>query len=298
MLDFRIQTFIAVWEERNYTRAAERLFLTQPAVSQHIKYLEEEFGGPLFHHKGKELRLTQGGELLYQWAVIASAEAERTRLRVKRAVQGVMITLRFGATRTIGEYIIPTVLKYYLRDNPERKVSYLVDNTRNLLIKLEKGDVDFVFLEGNFDSGRYKTELLLRDSFVAVCSPDVAMDPASVLLRDLTDQRFIVREKGSGSRTIIEGALDALGINLSSFSSVLEVGNIEAIKELVSSGIGISILYRQSVVSDLRSQRLKEISLKDFSLSHEYSFVTTKDSLYRKEYMEFLYYAQKILKKR
>ena len=129
MTDFRLHTFIHVCREKSFTRAAEVLHITQPAVSQHIKYLEEDLGQTLLDIRGRNIEPTKEGLLLLRFAEKAEADSLRTRERIRSAAQS--RSLRFGATRTIGEYIMPKKLVSWVRKFPETKVSMKVANAKS-----------------------------------------------------------------------------------------------------------------------------------------------------------------------
>lgn len=286
MLDFRLQTFLAVWNEKGYTRAAEKLFVTQPAVSQHIKYLEQQLGTDLFRSVGRQLFLTDAGAMLYRYAAAVQAEGKKTEA-VIRSLPG-SVPLRFGATRTIGEYVLPHPLRDYLRNHPQAELSMVVDNTDILLGKLLDGGIDFAFIEGIFDRQTFATSLFLRDAFIPVCAPGDSLCTGPVDLHDLFSRRLIVREHGSGSRVILENALASLNATTQDFRQVLELGNLEVIKDLVGEGLGIAFLYARSVENELASGKLSRIPLKGFAVFHDYSFVRLKNSVYEQTYQDFL----------
>jgi DNA-binding transcriptional LysR family regulator len=286
VLDFRIETFLAVWNEKNYTRAAEKLFVTQPAVSQHIKHLEERLGATLFRSVGRQLFLTEAGTILYRYAAAVQAEGKKTEALIRSRANSV--PLRFGATRTIGEYVLSDPLRDYLRSSPQAELSMVVDNTDILLAKLLDGSIDFAFIEGIFDRQAFATSVFMHDAFLPICAPDDPLGSRLVDLADLFPRRLIVREHGSGSRVVLENSLAGLNATTGDFRHVLELGNLEVIKELVTEGLGITFLYERSVRKELASGKLTRISLKDFSVVHDYSFVRLKNSVYEQTYKDFL----------
>jgi DNA-binding transcriptional LysR family regulator len=287
VIDFRIKTFLAVWEEKGYTKAANRLALTQPAVSQHIKYLEEQLKNPLFKFNGREIALTDAGGVLYRYASVAESDGEKTASLI---LSGSFISrhIRFGATRTIGEYLLAVPIAEYVKKNPDTKFSLVVDNTDILLEKLARGQIDFAFIEGIFDRSRYSTDVFMSDSFIPVCSPRDPLAGRRVSISDLINRRLLVREQGSGSRGVLEHSLAEMNYTIDSFSSVFEIGNILAIKDLVAEGVGISFLYEKSVIKELSSGRIVKLDVSDFSVSHDYSFVSLKNSMYEAESKKFL----------
>jgi DNA-binding transcriptional LysR family regulator len=286
MLDFRIETFLMVWNEKSYTRAAEKLFVTQPAVSQHIKSLEERLGAALFRSVGRQLHLTDAGLLLYRYAAAAQAEGSKTEALIRS--KATAVPLRFGATRTIGEYVLSHPLRQYLKTQPEVELSMIVDNTDILLGKLLQGGIDFAFIEGVFDRQEFATNVFLQDAFLAVCAPDDPLAAGPADLSQLFARRLLMREPGSGSRVVLENALAGLNATTGDFSHVVEMGNVEVIKELVADGLGVAFLYERSVHKELESGQLARINLKNFSVRHDYSFVRLKNSVYEQTYQDFL----------
>ncbi len=290
MTDFRLHTFIHVCREKSYTRAADSLHITQPAVTQHIKFLEEDLGHPLLEIRGRSVMPTKEGEILLRYAETAEADARRTREKI--ASGGAIPSLRFGATRTIGEFVMPTYLATWARERPNACVSMTVDNSEALFRALRSGELDFLFVEGTFDRDAYSCDLLFSDAMVAVCRPNHPLAGATTDLSDILGDTLIVREIGSGSRRLVENALGADNRTLASFARVLEIGNIGAIKRLVADGTGIAFLYASSVERELAARELSAITLRDFRISHDYSFACLKDSLYESEFREFLAYCR------
>jgi LysR family transcriptional regulator, transcriptional activator of the cysJI operon len=288
--DFRLHTFLEVCRQKSFTRAAETLNITQPAVTQHIKYLEADLGRPLFTIQGRNITVTAEGEVLLRYAETVEADARRTRERIKSIAS--RKSLRFGATRTIGEFALPSCISGWLRDFPETDISMIVDNSDALFYSLESGDLDFLFVEGPFDKDSYTSDVLFKDSIIAVCSSLNPLADKRINFIQLLNETIIIREKGSGGRLLIEQALCAHNWKIGSFKRVLEIGNIGAIKELVAANVGVAFLYERSVSRELTVGTLSRVSIEGFNLSHDYSFVCLKNSLYENEFRDFLEYCQ------
>ena len=169
MLDFRVETFLTVCQTMNFTRAAEQLHITQPAVSQHIRALEEEYGTKLFTYRGKQLHLTESGQLFLRTAATMRHDVMRLRDLMQRANE--RRYLRFGATLTIGEYIMPNPLMRLMQHEPELQIRMLTANTRELLKLLDEGVLDFAIVEGYFDNQVYDSIVYCTKRFIPVCSP-------------------------------------------------------------------------------------------------------------------------------
>lgn len=286
MTDFRLHTFLEVHRQKSFTRAAEALHLTQPAVTQHIKYLEAELGRPLFAIRGRTITLTAEGEVLLQYARTVEADAIRTRERI--AAIGGRRSLRFGATRTIGEFVMPTCIASWIQKFPEMDISMKVDNSDSLFSSLQTGELDFLFVEGAFNRDSYASDILFTDAMIPVCSPRHQLANGRVDLIRLLDETLIVREKGSGGRGLVETALSVENRSIDSFRRILEIGNIGAIKELVAAEAGFAFLYARSVSKELEKGSLVRIDVEGFTLSHDYAFVCLKGSLYEADYRLFL----------
>ncbi len=290
MLDFKLRSFLAVCEERSYSRAAERLHLTQPAVSKHVKDLETRFGVRLLDYKNRSLSLTSEGALLHRYASRAAADGRLTEALMR--AQSSRLPLRFGATRTIGEYVLPRCLAEYLKAYPDSDLSVRVDNTEALLQALKEGTIDFAFIEGIFDSEEYATHLFMRAAFIPVCGGSDPLASTRVDYQAIFQRRLIVRERGSGSRLLLERTLEGSNRRIEHFSRVLELGNLEAIKRLVSESLGVAFLYEHSVDRELDNGTLRPIELEGFPVHHDYSFVFLKGSLYAERYVAFLQFCR------
>ena len=284
MLDFRIETFLAVCQTMNFTRAAEQLHITQPAVSQHIRALEEQYGTRLFQHRGKQLRLTAGGELLLRTAATMRHDALRLRELMRQA--DVRRTLRFGATLTIGEYILPGPLLRLLRQDPELRLRMLMANTRELLGLIDQGELDFAIVEGDFDHRVYDSLVYCTQRYIPVCAPGYSFPRPIRHIEDLLDVRLLVREPGSGTRNVLERALEARGLGVESFRQVTELGSLNLIKTLVCAGAGISFFYRPVVQAELDAGALREIRLAGGGIRHDFAFLWRRGSVFAPQYRE------------
>ena len=285
MLDLRWNTFLVLCETMNYTRAAERLCLTQPAVTHHIHYLEEHYGCRLFSYEGKVLRLTEAGLRLREFTRSMFYNSQKIE---EAMAEDAPISLRVGTSKTIGEYVVAPKVEHFLRAHPEANFSLLVDNTQVLLRALEEGQLDFVLVEGFFERSRYETQLFRREAFFGVCMPGHRLAGRSVPLDELRGERLILREVGSGTRAIFEDALRRLNCTLDSFESVVTISEFEAIKSLVADGLGISFLYAPVVEKELAQGKLERFELADAPMSGAFYFACLKDNLFSGVWAEWL----------
>lgn len=285
MLDPRWNTFLVLCETMNYTRAAERLCLTQPAVTHHIHYLEEHYGCRLFSYEGKVLRLTEAGLRLREFTRSMAYNSQKIESAMEEEAP---ITLRVGTSKTIGEYVIAPKVEHFLRAHPEANFSLLVDNTQVLLRALEEGQLDFVLVEGFFERSQYETRLFRREAFFGVCFPEHRLAGRTVPIDELKGERLILREVGSGTRAIFEDALHRQNYTLRSFDSVVTISDFVAIKSLVADGLGISFLYAPVVERELTQGKLARFELADAPMSGAFYFACLKDNLFSGVWAEWL----------
>ena len=287
MLDFRMETLIAVCETMSFTKAAEKLGITQPAVSQHIRWIEESYGVKLFSYEGKKLKITAGGQLLL--SKISAMKHDITHLQgLVRANSKEERVVSFGATLTVGEFMIPFTLKRFMGHHRELQIKMLVANTSELLELLDKGEIDFAIVEGYFKKSEYEHRLLWRKPYVAVCGASYRFDEVHTRLEDLFEHTLIVREEGSGTREILERVLEGKNYTVSDFKHRLEISNMNLIKDLTADNLGITFLYEAAVERELREGKLRKIPLEDFPINHEITYIWRKGSVFS-DYYQMLF---------
>lgn len=288
MLDFRIKTFLELCRLKNYTKTAHSLHITQPAVTQHIQYLEREYGMNFFDHEARELTLTPKGQIFYWSALTMEANSRKIHELMQQPVAAARY-FRFGATLSIGEYLMPPILAAYLKEYPQNRLSMLVENTAALLKKLDGGEIDFAVVEGRFDKNAYSHVLLANEKFIAVCAADFPIQE-EMLMDDITKYPLIIREKGSGTRWILEDILAEHNLSIGQFEKLSEMGNFAVIKHLVQEKLGLTFAYESVVRREIREGKLKKVTIQNFQAAREFNFVYLKDSIFEKEYLEFYRY--------
>ena len=277
MIDNRLETFLTLCETWSYTDTAKQLNMTQPAVTQHVQYLENYYQVTLIAGKGKNFALTEEGRALQQYIKTLKANSERI-LPLLHRIKNKAKPLNFGATLTIGEYTIPPILYEILKDDPEIDISMFVENTDIIQKMLLDGKIDFALLEGHFNQNQFDFKLMSNEEFIGVCSPANQIAAKNNSLQDLLNQNLILRERGSGTRDILEQALYNQNLSTKDFRRNIEIGNMNAIKELCHQDIGITFMYREAVKKEISQGYLKEIPVKNFNVSHPFNFVYLKDT--------------------
>lgn len=273
----------------NYTKTAKTLHITQPAVSQHIKYLEDYYNTKLFHYNNKVLSLTDNGQTLFEYAIAMKTSADKIKFNMTNSESN-NPSLRFGTTLTIGEYTMRRILKETLQDYPTINLSMIVSNTKILLNQLNDGLIDFAILEGHFDKSKIASYPFKNVDFIGVCSKKHEFSDKQISFEDLLHENIILREDGSGTRNIFEKILYEKNYTLDSLEHFIEIGNMKVIKELVRDNFGISFLYKESVEKELKAETLKTLNIDGFDITREFNFVYLKGSLHEKEYIDWFKY--------
>ncbi len=264
MLDFRVETFLAVCRHMNFTKAARELSITQPAVSHHIRYLEQAYGAALFRHNGKRLQLTEAGEILRRTLLTMKHDEQHLQKRMQQAATGTR-DYSFGATLSVAEFMLNEALGRFLHLHPDSRIRMQVADTKVLLSKLDSGELDFAVVEGDFPKAEYDFFVFGTEEYVAAAAPDKAARYRGRQLTQLLGEPLLLREEGSGTRVILEYYLKERGLAAADFARTVEIGNIGAIKTLLKSGYGVSFLYRAAIRPEEAAGTLGVIELSDFS---------------------------------
>ena len=285
MLDFRTNTFLTVCQTMNFTAAAKQLNITQPAVSQHIHFLEEQYNTSLFIYRNKQLFLTYSGEILRKHLLTMKNDEKNIKEELKSNFTGIE-TLSIGVTMTIGEYAIVDKLANFLIQHPEINVHLHYGNTLQLLKLLDNGQISMAIVEGNYPKENYSHKKYRTEDYIAVCAAShIFMTDRPHTISDLMCERLLVREEGSGTRNILEQSLVSRGFRISDFIHYTEVENMHTIIGLLKKDCGISFLYKIAVENELESGVLKEISLDDFKMQHDFDIIWEKHSIYTDKYL-------------
>lgn len=291
MMDSKLTTFINVAKLKSYTRAAELLNLTQPAVTQHIKQLEEYYDVKLIKKNGRQISLTEEGELLLRNA----KEFEANSLLLERKLRNkssVIKRYNIGATLTIGEFVLPGLLGEYKRLHNNIDVIMHVYNSEEILKKLGNGEFDLGIVEGPFDKSKFNYKKLKDDELVLVASPlNCLSKRAKVEISEIISEgKLILREKGSGTRMIFENKLLELGVSLSNLKIYMEVGSIGAIKSLVEANLGYTVISREAVKREVKAGTLAIIPIQGIRIMREFNFIYLdhKPEDFTEDFMTFL----------
>ncbi len=251
--NFRLVVFRAVAEQLSFRKAAEELYLTQPAVSLQIKALEEEIGVQLFDRTGTRIALTEAGKVLLDYARQASAllaEAEHQIAALSGEHAG---KLALGASTTIAQYVLPRLLGEFHREHPRVQPTLISGNTEEIVEAVIRQKIALGFIEGPARSRDVKTEPFLEDEMVLIApAAHEWAERKSIPASELAAAPLLMRERGSGSRQVIEIALERQGAKRSSLQTGMELDSTEAIKSAVEAGLGVGFVSRWAIAKDLR----------------------------------------------
>ncbi len=289
---YRLRIFLAVARRLSYSRAAEDLFISQPAVSRHVAVLEKELGVQLLGQSGNRVFLTETGRVVYGYAQrLFDVEDELSRALTEMANLGGG-HLRLGASSTPGVYLLPPAVAAFEERYPGVEVSLLVANSRDVEAMVLQGELDLGFSGATFRSG-LQTLPYARDRLVFVVSPShpLATD-GSVSIEQLLSERFLLREAGSGTRAVLEEEVGRLGLR---FDRVMELAGCEAVKRGAMAGIGVAAVSAYSVEMEIRYGLLKALPVAHLRLEREISMISRKDVRPTAATLAFAAIARKLL---
>jgi DNA-binding transcriptional LysR family regulator len=277
MDDHKLKVFCIVAETKSFSRASEIIRLTQPAVSLQIQALEEMYGTKLFNRSGCVITLTKAGEMLYKYAKEINslyAAAEKEIGGVTGLVKGV---ISVGASSTIGNYILPSVVADFRRKYPKVGVHIHVANTKGVVEFLNAGSVDIGLVEGDVNKQKLVMEKLIPDDLVFIMSPFHHLAKKSTIsVMELAKEPLILREEGSGTRQMIEKYLSKHGISQQQLKISLIMGSTESIKGAVEEGLGTAIMSRWAVRKELKYGSLKSAVFKEDKFVRDFSLLVKK----------------------
>ncbi|WP_317855682.1 LysR family transcriptional regulator [Chakrabartyella piscis] len=282
MLDPKLTTFLAVITYGSYTQAANKLHMTQPAVTQHIQKLEEHYGCQLFIQDGRGRKLTKEGEAFLHYAKMQASNEKHFISSLSMQQK----SLHIGATLSIADYYLPPLLTHLCKDQ-DMKLHIQVANTKVLLQQLLEGNLDCAFIEGIFDRNLFAAKQFHQSNFIPVVSATHPLANQTVKPSELYAYPLILRESGSGTRAILENALAQQNDSATSFSNIWEVGSFLLIKALLKQTNAISFMYENVAKSEIQKDELCHLHIQGFSVTHDLQFVYLKNALTEKQVLSF-----------
>ena len=280
MINARLHTLLEVYKQGSITKAAATLNLTQPAVSQHIRYLEDEYKVKLFLRGDRELKITEDGEILVKYAKRINALEQNLKIALKDRKKNIR-HLNIGITQSLETGLSTTLLAEYCNENPKTHVTIISDTIQNLYQKLKTYEVDVILIDGKISDRNFNSILLDTDYLVLAVGNDNPLSKKSVVtLDELKKENLILRLPGAGTRTLFEANLSSNNQSIDDFNVILEVDNIAIIKELVKNNFGVSVLAHNTCLSELKKNKFSVIPVENLSITREINLIYHRDFEY------------------
>jgi len=273
----KLAVFCKVYELRSFSRAGEEIYLSQPTVSGHIKYLEDLLEVRLFDRIGREVIPTQAAELLYGFAG-RMIELRDEALEALRAYYGrIQGDLKLGASTIPGGYILPRIIGAFTRKYPEVRVRMRVQDTREILRRIQEMQVEIGMVGARVDEEGIVYHPFMEDELILVAPPELVPDRNEPLpLEALKDLPLIMREPGSGTRLSLQNILQSMDMDPGVLNVVAEFGSTEAVRQGVKARLGASILSSRAVEEDIRQGRLKTIPIEGLPVRRDFFLAVHK----------------------
>ena len=278
MISTAYEVFYEVASHLSFSKAAEVLYISQPAVSKQIKKLELELGIPLIERKGNSIQITTSGESLLSYLQEAKILQRRIQsdIDIIKNQQTTKGELKIGASTTISLYVMPKILSAFRRKFPHVKLLLINRNSENILKALISKEIDIAIVEAHYKINSVHIQPFLEDEIIAVCSKHSPYGKTELTLEDLQNIPVALRERGSGTHAVIKRHLEQKKVKVGDLNVVARLGGTEALKNYLAEDNSIGFLSHLAVKNDLQSGVLREVNIKSFKVNRMFEFVMRK----------------------
>lgn len=288
-----LRTFIEVINLKNISKAAEKLFVTQPAVSKQLQLLEKDFGAELFKKNGREIIPTEEGELLYKYAKNVLNEENKIYSLIRRDDSGLYGNLTVYTSSMPADYYIHDLIVEFSSLYPDVTYTIKKIDSGKVFKNIEEGFTSFGFTGTPYKNRKIKNICIAEDEVVIVASADKANEFKSdkITLNELLSQKFILREKGSATLQIFENYLNKKSIRLDDLNIIIQAEDNEIIKKFILSNVGIAVLPKRSVEIEIAEGKMAILELEGMSLKRKLYYVYQQDRYFSKieeKFKEFM----------
>ncbi|MBI4204562.1 MAG: LysR family transcriptional regulator [Betaproteobacteria bacterium] len=291
MADRRLQVFYTVAKQLSFTKAAEQLFMTQPAVTFQVKQLEEHFNTRLFERSHGRIALTPAGKLVMEYAEKILGMSDEMEKRVAELSGSMGGPLLLGASTTIAEFILPQILGEFKARYPQVQAHMTVGNSETIENRVADHSLDLGLIESPSHLPSVSIEVVCEDELVLICAPSHKLAKLkSVAPRQIMGEQYVSREVGSGTRDFTDQYLREGKVSPEDLNIVMELGSPEAIKGVVETGLGVSIMSRARVAKERKLGMLVAVPLQP-RLIRTFSFVYPKEKFRSKLFTTFVEFA-------
>lgn len=276
MLSFSHEVFYSVASQLSFSKAAETLFISQPAISRHIKSLEQQYHISLFERKGNSITLTEEGALLLEHVKKAKElqrqmEFDVTSLAGQQQAKGSLV---IGASTTVALYVIPKILSAFHQKYPHIKLRLVNRNSENILKALLDHEIDFGIMEGRNKISSARYQFFMSDEVIPVCSAKSALaKQKKIVLTALKDTPVALRERGSGTLAAVLHALEKYKISMNELKAGITLGGTEALKNFLLNDTCLGFLPLRSVAKQLKTGELVRLSIPGLHITRDFFFV-------------------------
>jgi DNA-binding transcriptional LysR family regulator len=273
-MDYRLHVFRIVAEELNFTKAAKLLNISQPAVTRHIAQLEEHYSTPLFLRQKSGITLTAAGHKLLEYAVQIEHLDQQVTQTIRSRQHIISGTLRLAASLTVSECLLPGWLIESRRKYPGLRFSVTTGNTDEIIGSLLASKIDLGIIEGDCHRHDIKTEFIQQDEIICVAAANHQLARAgSLSLAQLKKWPLTVREPGSGTRQVVESALQKRGVKFRDLDLEFELNNSQAIKQIAISGHCLAFMPRATIHEELQNGKLVHIKIPQLKITRAFQFI-------------------------
>ena len=284
MVDYRLLSLLKIVETGSFTKASSQLGLSQPAVSQHIRQLEEYWHVKIFEHAHNRFMLTPEGELIVRYAQRMAALSNNLKQALKNEKEQIH-SLTIGITHTAESSAIIEALAAYTNNLDRMNLKILTNTTDNLYTMLRSYELDFAFVEGKIADPAFRYLMLDTDCLVLAVPPTHRLAKQSMIsINQLKEERMILRLPNSNTRNLFSASLETQGLSIDDFNVAMEIDSIASIKDLIRRGFGVSILARSACMDEIKKEKLVVLSVENLSMMREINIVYLKDY----EHLDFL----------
>lgn len=278
MLAISYEVFFEVASHLSFSKAAEALYISQPAVSKQIKKLEAELSIALFERKGNIIKLTGPGEALLGHLQKAKTIQKQIQSDVKiikdqRTAKG---ELKIGASTTISLYVMPKILSSFHRKFPDVKLLLINRNSENILKALVDQEIDVAIVEAHYEINSVHFAPFMQDEIISVCSSHSSYGRREISIDELRGIPIALRERGSGTQSVLKKKLEAHDLKMGELNIIARLGGTEALKNFLVEDNAVGFLSRLAVKKELQSGTLREVKIKSLSIQRKFEFVMRK----------------------
>jgi DNA-binding transcriptional LysR family regulator len=268
--------FQSVARNLSFTKAANELFITQPAISKHIKELESEFGVKLFDRVGNKIHLTKAGDTLLSYAAPILSLHQEVKFKLSLLSGDLEGNLRIGASTTIAQYVIPPVLAKFHERHPDIRLSLLNGNTEYIEKQLLNNEIDLGIVEGEPTNSDIQYAPFLNDELIVFTSSQNRIITNPVSHEEFIKLPLVLRERGSGTLEIIEKRLKLHQISPKQLNVLLFLGSTEAIKSYVKTGSGVGIVSKFAIEQELSNNIFRQLIIPELKFDRQFYFISPK----------------------